>query len=154
MRHHTSAYAYVSIRQHTSASVSIRQHTSVSIRQHTSVSIPAEGSSTPEGTAPPIRQHTSAYASIHSATERRCTRIRHPASAYVMRQHTSAYVSACERRRCLCLSEVRAAYVSIRPHTSAYVSACERRRRLCFARGASESLGPACCRMLPYADVC
>jgi hypothetical protein len=69
IRQHTSAYvsirqpsAYVSIRQHTSAYVSIRQHTSayVSIRQHTSAYVS-------------IRQHTSAYVSI--------------------RQHTSAYVS-------------------------------------------------------------
>jgi hypothetical protein len=51
MRQHTSAHcvsAYVSIRQHTSAYVSIRQHTSahVSIRQHTSAHVS-------------IRQHTS-----------------------------------------------------------------------------------------------
>jgi hypothetical protein len=62
------------IRQHPSASVSIRQHTfifcrsSTCIRQHTSANVS-------------IRQHTSAHVSIRQHT-----------SAYVsIRQHTSAY---------------------------------------------------------------
>jgi hypothetical protein len=36
IRQHTSAYVSISLRQHTSAYISIRQHTDVSIRQHTS----------------------------------------------------------------------------------------------------------------------
>ncbi len=89
IRQHTLAEdtsAYVSIRQHTSAYVSIRQHT---IRQHTSVHVI-------------IRQHTSAYVSKH---------VSHHTSEYAsIRQNTSAYVS------------IRAEGVSIRQHTSAYVS--------------------------------
>jgi hypothetical protein len=96
------------IRQHTSAYVSIRQHTSlpihqqaaflhtsyVSIRQHTLAHVS-------------IRQHTSAYLSIpqHTSTSAYVS-IRQHTSAYVsIRQHTSAYVSIRQ-------------LVSIRQHTS------------------------------------
>jgi hypothetical protein len=69
--HAAVAYACDSIRQHTSAYVSIRQHESacVSMRQHTSAYVS-------------MRQHASAYV------------MRPHTSAYVsIRQHTSAYVS-------------------------------------------------------------
>jgi hypothetical protein len=111
IRQHT---AYVSIRQHTSAYVSIRQAVSsdTCIRRHTS----AYG----------IRKYTSAYVSMRQAVgatplpsismEQRALYIR-PTSAYVrIRPHTSAYV-AVESRDTSAL-----AYVSIRQQTSAYVS--------------------------------
>jgi hypothetical protein len=89
--------------QHTSAYVSIRQHTSVS---ETSSCLSAYAS---------IRQHTSAYVSIRNKFM--------PVS---IRQHTPAYVSI-RQRSCLQCGESRLslhtpAYVSIRQHTSAYVS--------------------------------
>jgi hypothetical protein len=116
---HLHTTAYVSIRQHTSAEESrrasalsprcyppadgrIRQHMSayVSIRQHTSAYVSR-------------RQHTSAYVSIRQHASAYVS-IRQHASAYVsIRQHTSAYVS---KRTC------GPAYVSIRQHTSASVS--------------------------------
>ncbi len=145
-----TAPAYVSIRQHTSAYVSIRQPSACAeahrtcIRQHTSA------------------QHTSAYVSIRQPSacaeaHRTCIRprirphIRQQTSAYVStRQHTSAYVSIRQSsearlRRGLvhlsvhvaeafaealnnsrvpaCVSTSHtSAYVSIRQHTSAYVS--------------------------------
>jgi hypothetical protein len=96
------APAYVSLRQHTSAYVSMlrdllyglcRWLAGTCTRQHTSAHVSSVS----------IRQHTSAYVSIRQHTSRQHT------SAYVsIRQHTSAYVS------------IR--HVSIRQHTSAYVS--------------------------------
>jgi hypothetical protein len=69
LRQHTSAYVSISQHQHTSAYVSIRRDLRCS-----SPSLPSYVS---------IRQHTSAYVSIRQHT-----------SAYVsMRQHTSEYVS-------------------------------------------------------------
>jgi pantothenate kinase len=85
--------AYVSIRQHTSAYVSIVEAPTCSPETYDSsllLLLPAYVS---------IRQHTSAYVSI--------------------RQHTSAYVRTPPySHSCLNMS----AYVSIRQHTSAYVS--------------------------------
>jgi hypothetical protein len=89
IRQHTSAYAYVRMRQPTSACVSKRgaPHASpwqaapaayASIRQHTS--------------AYAIRQHTSAYVSIRQNTSEYVS-IRHPAAYVSIRQHKSAYVS-------------------------------------------------------------
>jgi hypothetical protein len=96
------------IRQHTSASVSIRQHTSLRRRP------------TREGSAASPRcrwPHTSAYVSIRqhtSADSPRCSsghaRGFRGESAL---PHTSASVSVRQRT---------SAYVSIRQHTSAYVS--------------------------------
>jgi hypothetical protein len=97
LRQHTSAY--VSIRQHTSAYVSIRQHTSacVCIRQHASACVNASASS--------------AYVSI----------CQHTSACVSMRQHTSAYVS---------IRQHTSAYVSIRQHTSAYVPEVEGSRQM------------------------
>jgi isocitrate/isopropylmalate dehydrogenase len=80
--------AYVRIRQHTSAHVSIRQTYSFGsaptrIRPHSSAFVS-------------IRQHTSAYVSIRQTYSFASapTRIRPHTSAYVsLRQHTSVYVS-------------------------------------------------------------
>jgi hypothetical protein len=110
------------IRQHTSAYVSIRQHTHKTHHPFASdpehpppaagctcafASRPNEGtrSSCPYTSAyVSIRQHTSAYV---------CIRLH--ASAYVsIRQHTSAY-DICQ------FPSHTSAYVSIRQHTSAYV---------------------------------
>jgi hypothetical protein len=118
--------AFVSIRQHSSAYVSIRHthtHTHTRARAHT---------------------HTQmTTADIRYAIRRR-------ASAYVsIRQHTSAYASIPQisdmpirRRACLCCRMfvfphliVYSAYVSIRQHTSAYVI-----RRRAYQ----------CCRMLIF----
>jgi hypothetical protein len=110
-RRHTSAY--VRIRPHTSACVSMR------IRQHASayVSIHLEGAEEDERHQP---KHTSAYVSIHPHTSAYVIIRKHtpwgcgggwapPAQAYVsIRQHTSAYVS-------------------IRQHTSAYTLRVRRR---------------------------
>ncbi len=99
--------AYVSIRQHTSACGSTRQHTSayVSIRQLTS----ACGS---------IRQHTSVYA-----------RIRQPTAAYgslhQLALHQLAHSAQTATPLPVLYASIRqhtSAYVSIRQHTSAYVS--------------------------------
>jgi hypothetical protein len=83
----------ISIRQHTSAYVSIRQR----LRQERAPLPHASAAAAGSAPAPPayvsIRQHTSAYVSI--------------------RQHTSAYVS---------IRQHTSAYVSIRQHTSAYAS--------------------------------
>jgi hypothetical protein len=74
-----------SIRQHTSAYVSIRQHSYCTklrtfCTEHTSAYVS-------------IRQHTSAYASIRQHTSAYAS-IRQHTPAYVsIRQHTSAYVS-------------------------------------------------------------
>jgi hypothetical protein len=84
-----------SIRQHTSAYVSIRQHTSayVSIRQNTSAYVSMRPRLQWQGACwralrSHYRQHTSAYVSTRQHT-----------SAYVsIRQHTSAYVLACSGR--------------------------------------------------------
>ncbi len=106
IRQHTSAYAYVSIRQHTSAYVSIRQHTSAYV------------SGRPTSAYVSIRQHTSAYVSIRQHT-----------SAFVsIRQHTSAYVSKCKKAHTHRTDvsgrpgQHPSAYVSMRQHTSACVS--------------------------------
>jgi hypothetical protein len=101
--------ACVSIRQHTSAYVSIREK----CRQQTTAYVSPNTSAYVNAYRPPatsayvsIRQHTSAYVSI---------RERIPASRHArIRQHTSAYVR---------IRQHTSAYVSIRPHTSAYVNA-------------------------------
>jgi hypothetical protein len=82
-----------SIRQHTSAYLSIRQHS-----RGTDV-FPRDIRLLPTPSPACIRQHTSAYVSI--------------------RQHTSAYLSIREDSSLLPLLPE---YVSIRQHTSAYVS--------------------------------
>jgi hypothetical protein len=144
MRQHTSAY--VSRRQHTSAYVRIRQHsacrplpascqarerqysyfcTSKASKLRTStVQFIALSSFSPTRCSinVSIRQHTSAYVSIHQ--HRQHTSARHaaaPTSAYVsIRPHTSAYVSP---TRCGTNVSIRqhTYNVSIRQHTSAYV---------------------------------
>jgi hypothetical protein len=119
--------ACVSIRQHTSAYVSMR-HTAPStrisrLRQHTPayVSIRQHASYGTQHFDQPPAQHTPAYVSIRRHASA-CVSIRQHMSAYVsIRQHTSAYVSmrCAYVRAALPLSCV--AYVSIRQHTSAYV---------------------------------
>jgi hypothetical protein len=162
----------VRIREHTSAYVSIRQHTSntspvsiasanqpiayVGIRRHTSayVSIPEESahidatretaSETTWSTLmllPPrfcIRQHTSAYVSIHQYTSAyasiRARRLGphscclpHIYLQVSKRQHTSAYTSQIPAGgRPLC--QHTSAYASIREHARAIPAGGERRR--------------------------
>jgi hypothetical protein len=113
--HVSMRFTDLSIRQHTSAYVSIRQH-SFSMRP---------GGSNATSTALPqplayvsirlhsIRQHTAAYVSIRhfhrppgGRAANRCLHYRHNGS---IRQHTSAYVS---------IRQHTSAYVSIRQHTS------------------------------------
>ncbi len=100
--------AYVSIRQHTSAYVSIRHlrasAPTCSIRQHTSAYVS-------------IRQHTSAYVT--------CVQVLQPSAYVSIRQHTSAYVTCVQVLQPSAYVSIRqhtSAYVSIRQHTSAYVS--------------------------------
>jgi hypothetical protein len=125
----TAEAAYVSIRRHTSAYVSIwQQHTSayVSIPAPLAPAQPRHSTSFLSAYVSSIRQHTSAYVSIRHSTSF--------SSAYVsIRQHTSAYVSipaplapAQPRHSTSSLSapvpaSARPADV-IRQHTSAYVS--------------------------------
>ena len=122
--------------QHTSAYVSIRQHT-VSIRQHTSAYISIRSAYVS------IRQHKSDLMSASSQRGQAARACRHPRpppscsapacgpttpalAAYVsIRQHTSAYVSIREHtpayvriRRQHTSSAQTAAYGSIRQHTS------------------------------------
>ncbi len=119
-----TAHTCRSIRQYTSAYVSIHTSAYVSIRQHTSAYVS-------------IRQHTSAYVSIRQRT-----------AAYVrIRQHTAAlrghcrkavaqpplrtprsYIGACGA--CVSIRQHTSAYVSIRQHTSAYVSIRQHTSRL------------------------
>ena len=116
---------YVSIREHTSAYVRIRQ------RIHTC----ATGSMLTEA-ATSLRQHTSAYVSVytpdrsrHKPSSRTCA-LAHAfailAACNAIRQHTSAYVSVYPMRLSPCVRYARrlqrytSAYVSIRQHTSAY----------------------------------
>jgi hypothetical protein len=116
--------AYVSVRQRTSAYVSIRQHirqrTSayVSVRQHTSCGSSARGS-------PITCMHTSAYVSIRQHT-----------SAYVsIRQHTPAYASIRQNTPAyVSIRQHTSAYASIRQHTSAYVMREQREGLACAAR--------------------
>jgi hypothetical protein len=107
-----SAAAFASIREHTSAYVSIRQRLACGrLRRR-------KGRS-PSATAyVSIRQHTSAFISM-----------RQHASAYVsIRQHTSAThllaVAAAKRQKSerSSIRQHTSAYVSIRQHASAYVS--------------------------------
>jgi hypothetical protein len=124
--------AYVGIRQHTSAYVSVceRAHRHGHLRVHRLELLLLHGLREPEGRAyVSIRQHTSAYGSI--------------------RQHTAAYVNGPEGlslalarlllhrlRFFLCIRQHTSAYVSIR--SSAYVSIRQhtlarlRPHRLCF----------------------
>jgi hypothetical protein len=111
---------YVSIRQHTSAYVSIREdiyHTSAYVRIREDIYQPtlsvwsSEEQRRAVAVCTCIRQHTSAHVSIRQHT-----------SAYVRtRQHT-AYVSISATAESLCLI-----YVRMRPHTSAYVSIAKSR---------------------------
>jgi hypothetical protein len=84
------------MRQHASACVSIRQHTShtsayVSRRQHTSACVSIR----------PHTSHTSAYVSIRHLRRARVGDAQEHMSAYVrirrIHQHTSAYVTCGER---------------------------------------------------------
>jgi hypothetical protein len=116
--------AYVSIRQHTSAYVSIRQPSLLHIASPTAFFTTCKDVS--------IRQHTSAYVSIRQ----RCpSSLLHTASATAFfttcgDQHTSAYVSIRQHTSLLHIASATAfllpvktsAYASIRQHTSAYVS--------------------------------
>jgi hypothetical protein len=128
IREHTCAY--VSIREHTPASHNVaydraqgaeqcvsHQHTSayVSIRQHTSACVS-------------IREHTPASRNVEydrAQGAEQCVAhkvpkavavARLPAIRHSIRQHTSSYVS---------IRQHTSAYVSIRQHTSAYVSVCQ-----------------------------
>jgi hypothetical protein len=88
---HTSAWhksAYVSMRQHTSASsayVSIRQHTSPARPRRRRVDPPSIHPHASASTR--IHQHTSAYASIRQ----------HTSASTRIHQHTSAYASIRKR---------------------------------------------------------
>jgi hypothetical protein len=147
---HTSAY--VSIRQHTPAYVSCtpvrgiwRVCASYSRAREELVcqrSVPlaaSEHSRRTETTGPPpayvsIRQHPSAYVSIRQHSSAFVSIRQHTTSAYVcIRLHTSAYV---------CIRLHSSAYVCIRQHT--------------YARGAAPiiPLLTYAVRMLTYADVC
>jgi hypothetical protein len=133
---HTSAY--VSIRQHTSAYATINlcwrqatarcslpQHAYVSIRQHTSayVSIRQHTSAYVS-----IRQHTPACASIPRAPRSHKMRVRLTPEASLLTDaptHAAASSSSCaasRRRSVACLRFASSsAYVSMRRHTSAYI---------------------------------
>ncbi len=111
--------------QHTSAYVSIRQHTGASLSGTGSTAHAVPASSVYVS----IRQHTGAGLSGTGSAEHAAP----ASSAYVsIRQHTSAYVSlrgqvylALVPQRMLRLlshDNLSSAYVSIRQHTSAYVS--------------------------------
>ena len=142
-----STCANVSVRQHTSAYVSVRQLTRCaasrtagwkpstcaysSIRQHTSAYVSsirtAARAEYPPGDV--IRQHTSAYVSIRQlyppADAPNCLRNElssQHTSAYVsIRQHTHRRARATLARGCLKLPAKRVfAYVSIHQHASAY----------------------------------
>jgi hypothetical protein len=129
MRQHTSAC--VCIRQHPSASVSMR---SASIRQHTGAYVSIRQLTSPDGS---IRQRFLSFCFVTSAHVR-------------TRQHTSAYVSLCRRSP---------AYVSRRQHTyqqtSAYVS-IRQRSLVLFSRGNIHflCLPFSHSRQLAYTDVC
>jgi hypothetical protein len=108
--------------QHTSAYVSIRQHTS------------ADGCRT---SAPPqvsaFGQHTSAYVS----------RCQHTSADVSIRQHTSAYVSRCQQTSAdVSIRQQTSADVSRRQHTSADVSIRQHTSaHLDVARGADCKMG-------------
>jgi hypothetical protein len=147
-RHAPHASAYVSIRQHTSASVEpLCRTASADLMMAARRSCPTSSTSCIASSAEEgcIRQHTSAYVSIRPHTSAYVTPAQRPArlvshllqkrgayvsirqhtSAYVsIRQHTSAYVTPAQRpaRLVLRLLQRRSAYDSIRQHTSAYVS--------------------------------
>jgi hypothetical protein len=132
----SSLHADVSIRQHTSACVSIRQHASA----NAGVSTCSDKSSSLHAYVS-IRQHTSAYVSMRQ----RMLGCRHAPTKAPACTHTSAYVSIRQRmlreddahvevcggwgvdmlRQKLQPARIlqhTSAYVSIRQHTSAYVS--------------------------------
>jgi hypothetical protein len=102
VRMHTSAY--VSIRQHESACVSMRQAT-----QHTSAYVSFCGSGGGSSASACARAGRCAYVSIAYVSIRWRVRIR----LQSIRQHTSAYVS---------IRQHTSAHVSTRQHTSAYAS--------------------------------
>ena len=94
IRQHTSAYK----RQHKSAYVSIQTSAYVSIRQHTS----QKDVDCYSWTVTHTRQHTSAYVSIRQHTN---VSINQHTSAY-KRQHTSAYVSTRHRKMLTAILEL------------------------------------------------
>jgi hypothetical protein len=123
-------------RLHTSAYVSIRQHTSAYVCTHLEQGVAAAAAAACVDCCPWINprcyrcQHTSAYVSIQQHTSARTlskawrrprllpasTAARgliHDAIAVSIRQHTSA---------CVSIRQHTSAYVSIRQHTSAYGS--------------------------------
>jgi hypothetical protein len=105
---HTSAY--VSIRQHTSAGGGTRLSEPLGLNGGEAVEVGSRGQEHVVVHCQPIRQHTSAYVSIRQHT-----------SAYVsIRQHTSAYVSIRMRMQVGSRGEGRSRYTSM--HTSEYVS--------------------------------
>ncbi len=129
IRQHTSAYVSIRQHEHTSAYVSTRQHTLpvFSLYQYAA---PLAGSMAfchadaagGGGGIPPPGLATAAEARKSST----CTYVS-------IRQHVSAYVSICQ---------YTSAYVSIRQHTSAYVSIREPAPQRCFSR--------CCLPPLPY----
>ncbi len=80
--------------QRTSASVSIRQHTSayVSIRQHMACECPPKRKCA-QALARAEVQHTSAYVSIRQHPSASVSIRQHPSASVSIRQHPSAYVS-------------------------------------------------------------
>jgi hypothetical protein len=136
------ASIYVSIRQYTSAYVSIRwgalrrqpgwrrrqscqclyfcTSKQVLLYQYASTCVP--------GVVTSVSQHPSAYVSIRQHTTA-SVRIRQHSSASVsIRQHTSAYVSICQHS---------SAYVNIRPDTSTYVRIREHTHTLLYLASTS-----------------
>jgi hypothetical protein len=101
---------HLCIRQHTSASVSIR-HTRLACAPHCGCCCLARANS--PSAFPNCRQHTPAYVSIRQQTSAYVSRRQHTSAYVSIRQHTSAYVSKRQHMP---------AYVSIRQHTSAHVS--------------------------------
>jgi hypothetical protein len=109
-----------SIRQHPSAYVSIRQHTSILVASSAVMCGcgPRNSIYTKHPSASvSIRQHPSAYVSVRQRTSG--VRVRRKElyiySIYVRIPSIRQYASACVRIR-----QHTSAYVSIRPHTSAY----------------------------------
>jgi hypothetical protein len=120
---YTHKSACDSIRQQTSAYVSIRQHThmctyttNVYIRHVTPAIVAAPTVSIHQRNTSAyvsIPQHTSAYVSTRQHTSANVSTRQHTSAYVSIRQHTSAYVS---------IRQHTSAYVSMRQHTSAYLT--------------------------------
>jgi hypothetical protein len=136
----------IPVRQHPSASVSIRQHTSAYVRKDLEDGMDAHNHIRTSAFIS-IRQHTSASVSIRQHTSEKTWRMgwtliiisvrQHPSASVSIRQHTSAYVRIDLEDGMDAHNHIRpfflyapneafpphtSAYVSIRQHASEYVS--------------------------------